>query len=174
MPEEPGGLQSMGSQRVGQTELLTHTNTHTHTHTHTHTWALYPVKNWQYSKEGGINYSKKIISSLCYNAGSMNSDTKSWQGIVLKPEPPGEISLMYRPGGCFCRKTAAGAGSQAGHCHGCGSRLPLWFLTAFLPTVIMSQITVCHCLVLPTCCYVVLHKLQCSETFQGFTFLTLS
>ena len=28
--EEPGGLQSMGSQRVGQTEQLTHTHTHTH------------------------------------------------------------------------------------------------------------------------------------------------
>ena len=30
--EEPGGLQSMGSQRVGHTEQLTHTHTHTHTH----------------------------------------------------------------------------------------------------------------------------------------------
>ena len=30
--EEPGGLQSMGSQRVGQS-----TRVHTHTHTHTHT-----------------------------------------------------------------------------------------------------------------------------------------
>ena len=30
--EEPGGLQSMGSQRVGQDRG---TNTHTHTHTHT-------------------------------------------------------------------------------------------------------------------------------------------
>ena len=30
--EEPGGLQSMGSQRVGHTEQLTHTRTHTHTH----------------------------------------------------------------------------------------------------------------------------------------------
>ena len=30
--EEPGGLQSMGSQRVGHDKA---TNTHTHTHTHT-------------------------------------------------------------------------------------------------------------------------------------------
>ena len=30
--EDPGGLQSMGSQRIGQTEQLTHTHTHTHTH----------------------------------------------------------------------------------------------------------------------------------------------
>ena len=29
--EEPGGLQSKGSQRVGHDE---HTHTHTHTHTH--------------------------------------------------------------------------------------------------------------------------------------------
>ena len=32
--EEPGALQSMGSQRVGHDWV---TNTHTHTHTHTHT-----------------------------------------------------------------------------------------------------------------------------------------
>ena len=30
--EEPGRLQSMGSQRVDMTEQLTHTHTHTHTH----------------------------------------------------------------------------------------------------------------------------------------------
>ena len=29
--EEPGRLQSMGVQRVGHTEQLTHTHTHTHT-----------------------------------------------------------------------------------------------------------------------------------------------
>ena len=32
---EPGGLQSMGSQRVGH-NLATNTHTHTHTHTHKH------------------------------------------------------------------------------------------------------------------------------------------
>ena len=32
--EEPGGLQSMGSQTFGHDRV---TNTHTHTHTHTHT-----------------------------------------------------------------------------------------------------------------------------------------
>ena len=38
--EEPGRLQSMGSQRVRQTEgLSTHTHTHTHTHTYTHAHA---------------------------------------------------------------------------------------------------------------------------------------
>ena len=31
--EEPGGLQSMGSQSQDMTEKLTHTHTHTHTHT---------------------------------------------------------------------------------------------------------------------------------------------
>jgi len=34
--EEPGGLQSMGSQRVGH-NWATHTHTYTHKHTHTHT-----------------------------------------------------------------------------------------------------------------------------------------
>ena len=33
--EEPGGVQSMGSQRVRLT--YTHMHTHTHAHTHTHT-----------------------------------------------------------------------------------------------------------------------------------------
>ena len=35
MEEEPGGLQSMGSQRIGHNwESQTHMHTHTHTHTH--------------------------------------------------------------------------------------------------------------------------------------------
>ena len=39
--EEPGGLQSTGSQRVGHNWLRKHTHTHTHTHTH----ALYVRKS---------------------------------------------------------------------------------------------------------------------------------
>ena len=31
--EEPGGLQSMGSQRRGHDNVIEHTHTHTHTHT---------------------------------------------------------------------------------------------------------------------------------------------
>ena len=38
--EEPGGLQSMGSQRVRHD--LVHTRARTHTHTHTHTAILQP------------------------------------------------------------------------------------------------------------------------------------
>ena len=34
--EKPGGLQSMGSYRVGHDWATAHTRTHTHTHTHTH------------------------------------------------------------------------------------------------------------------------------------------
>ena len=34
--EEPGGLQHMGSQRVGHDWVRVHTHTHSHTHTHTH------------------------------------------------------------------------------------------------------------------------------------------
>ena len=37
--EEPGGLQSMGSQRVGHDWATEPTHMHTHTHTHTHTHA---------------------------------------------------------------------------------------------------------------------------------------
>ena len=35
MEEEPGGIQSVGSQRVRHNWAHTHTRTHTHTHTHT-------------------------------------------------------------------------------------------------------------------------------------------
>ena len=47
--EEPGGLQSMGSQRVGQDR-----GTNTHTHTHTHTQLIYNavlVSGVQHSEE---------------------------------------------------------------------------------------------------------------------------
>ena len=35
--EEPGGLQPIGLQRVGDTHIYTHTHTHTHTHIYVHT-----------------------------------------------------------------------------------------------------------------------------------------
>ena len=38
--KEPGGLQSMGSQRVSDTTEATEHTQHTHTHTHTHTQFL--------------------------------------------------------------------------------------------------------------------------------------
>ena len=43
--DEPGGLQSMGSQRVGHNSV---TNTHTHTHTHTHDMMKHICKNQNY------------------------------------------------------------------------------------------------------------------------------
>ena len=39
--EEPGGLQSMGSQRVRNDWVTDHTHTHTHTYTHTQVHAIY-------------------------------------------------------------------------------------------------------------------------------------
>ena len=39
--EEPGGLQSMGLQRVGHDQVTKNTHKHTHTHTHTHTHILW-------------------------------------------------------------------------------------------------------------------------------------
>ena len=35
--EEPGGLQSIGLQRINSTQVTAHERKHTHTHTHTHT-----------------------------------------------------------------------------------------------------------------------------------------
>ena len=37
----PGGLQSMGSQRVRHNRVTGHIHTHTHTHRHTHTHTLF-------------------------------------------------------------------------------------------------------------------------------------
>ena len=58
--EEPGGLQSMGSQRVGHdwaTNTHTHTHTtdsHTHTHTHTHTHIWVSIWNLKLDKTEGM------------------------------------------------------------------------------------------------------------------------
>ena len=41
--EEPGGLQSMGLQRVRHDWVCTCARAHTHTHTHTHTHRMYPT-----------------------------------------------------------------------------------------------------------------------------------
>ena len=41
--EEPGGLKSMGSQRVRNNRAQMRTHAHAHTHTHTHTSTKYPV-----------------------------------------------------------------------------------------------------------------------------------
>ena len=41
----PGGLQSMGSQRVRHNRVTEHTHTHTHTLTHTHTHTQYLMKH---------------------------------------------------------------------------------------------------------------------------------
>lgn len=59
------------------------------------------------SKEEGINFYWKIISSLCYNARSVNSYIKFWWWMMLKLESVVAGSLIYRPSGCFLRKSAA-------------------------------------------------------------------
>ena len=50
--QEPGGLQSVGSQRVGHDWA---TNTHTHTHTHTHTQKM-ALQSWTVSKEEQLKW----------------------------------------------------------------------------------------------------------------------
>ena len=42
--EEPGGLQSTGSQRVGHNWAHVHACSHSHTHAHTHTWSF--IQQW--------------------------------------------------------------------------------------------------------------------------------
>ena len=59
--EEPGGLQSLGSQRVRH-DWMTNTHRHTHTHTHTHTNTIFN-KN----KVGKKNNLIKTFSSKHWN-----------------------------------------------------------------------------------------------------------
>ena len=47
---EPGGLQSMGSQRVGH-DLAAKQSIHTHTHTHTHTYVYEREKEREKEQE---------------------------------------------------------------------------------------------------------------------------
>ena len=57
--EEPGGLQSMGSQRAGH-DWVSSKHTHTHTHTHTRILSLLSPSHWS-------RLSPSIgLGSLCY------------------------------------------------------------------------------------------------------------
>ena len=75
--EKPGGLQFMGSQRVGHDWVIhTHTHTHTHTHRHTHTqvegfWDLVTIKPIEYVME------KKICLWLLSPCTQKNLEGKS-------------------------------------------------------------------------------------------------
>ena len=67
--EEPGGLQSMGLQRVGQDWV---TNTHTHTHTHTHTICEYLVNDYTPYIQLSITY---VTVYCCCCVASVVSDS---------------------------------------------------------------------------------------------------
>ena len=54
--EEPGGLQSMGSQRVGHDWVTSHT----HTHTHTHTRVIIPSFCHMRKQDGGLQPGEKL------------------------------------------------------------------------------------------------------------------
>ena len=65
--EEPGRLQSMGSQRVGHETENTEASARTHTHTHTHTQKPRGMKanriDWQCFSPGHfLQLSEKIVS----------------------------------------------------------------------------------------------------------------
>lgn len=126
------------------------------------------------SKEEGINFYWKIISSLCYSARSVNSYIKFWWWMMLKLESVVAGSLIYRPSGCFLRKSAARSR---------GLRCSLPWLWLFAPSGVPYSISMGgnsitdYCLALlgfPLCCYVGLYKLWCFETFLVYTFLPLS
>ena len=60
--EDPGRLQSMGSQRVGRDRA--HTHMHTHTHTHTLTQSAKKDINRQHVPQDVIHRGRSIISEL--------------------------------------------------------------------------------------------------------------
>ena len=57
--EEPGGLQSIGSQRIGQDwSYWARACVYTHTHTHTHTHTRYTARAYTYTHTHSINKNK--------------------------------------------------------------------------------------------------------------------
>ena len=98
LTEEPGGLQSMRSQRVG------HTNTHTHTHTHTFIWIL---KNISVIRNGNIpgwianfHFLGLSLDRCCQNIHltPLSSVSRSDKSFFLKWSPfsLGILSYSYR------------------------------------------------------------------------------
>ena len=73
--EEPGGLQSMGSQRVRHDWTTnTHTHTHRHTHTHTHTlWSRNPTPGYLFKRNDNLSRAevaqKTCIGLPCWLGG---------------------------------------------------------------------------------------------------------
>ena len=80
LTEEPGGLQSMGLQRVGHDWV----NTHTHTHTHTHTTKHPCGSNW---------FLYSILSSLFPNQPCR---PLLGQARFILPRLPSAITMVYR------------------------------------------------------------------------------
>ena len=87
--EEPGGLQSMGSQSQTRLEQLTHTHTHTHIHTHTHT--LQKIK--YESLENGIIYDWE--ANLLNDLETSKILTGKRQGIKCDKAMEEENHLIY-------------------------------------------------------------------------------
>ena len=77
--EEPGGLQSMGSQRVRHSEGQITTHTHTNTHTHTHLPLDFPTSRYQLDQQGlkgsrcCLDHSRvrRLRGALCDAASSL-------------------------------------------------------------------------------------------------------
>ena len=96
--EEPGGLQSMGWQRVRHNEhayVRVHTHTHTHTHTQVRSWAsqvALEVKN-QSASAGEVREAGSVPQSgrspgghrgnpLQYSCLENPMDGEAWQAMV--------------------------------------------------------------------------------------------
>ena len=116
--DEPSGLQSMGSQRVGHDWVIDHTHTHTHTATHTHyksEWVkaaqscptLYDAMDYTYSPwnspgqntgVGSISLLEEIFPTKRLNPGLPHS---RW--ILTTNKTPCLLFYVFFSHSCFLK-----------------------------------------------------------------------
>ena len=119
--EEPGGIQSMGLQRIDMTEWLT-----THTHTHIHTWVGFrgvkmgwkkAFKTWKYHNKHSLTENMGVLwwfgnKEFTCNSGDAG-DVGSIPGLGRSPEEGHGNPLQYS-----CWKKSMDRGAWQATVHG--------------------------------------------------------
>ena len=80
--ENAGGLQSLGSQRVGL-NWVTNTHTHMHTHTHTHTHTHFPLEP----------ATQNVVCRPAASASSSPGGLLEMQNLETQPRPPASVRI---------------------------------------------------------------------------------
>ena len=102
--EEPGGLQSMSSRRVGHNWARAHTHTHIHTHTHTYRVSLSSIGTSNCGQEFGSSSQQRQTScptEYRIPKHPLKNQMNQWMGTkervdwINKP-PPSQINRYYK------------------------------------------------------------------------------